>query len=916
METLGQCEERVLQLQERVTELERENERLQAENVQVRKENGTLWTSEARYRKCFDCSPISMVFIASDGRPVQANQAFERLYGMPLEQLKERNFNVFHDPQLVDNGSLSYIKQAFAGETVIEPPTYYDGAKTVPGGRFSWNQALYFPIRDEAGVVQEIVEACLDLTELYDAQQALLQEQAAIAREQEKAAQERSASLANANDALRRSVGHLTTADSLSEFLVAVLQEAIQASGAVSAAVFVYEPSENTLLNTTLVLHGEVVDIATDPRTDIWRDSVPADLTNVWDAMLQERRIFWFDNDNPAPEYWLMSIPWHDQFGHKNIATIPLFIGEQALGFLGLCFATHQQPSESKLEQCWTLAQHAALALRMSQLAESAKLAAITREQEKAATFSAAELTELNAALSASEARLRTLFEQLPVSLQIFSDGGICLEVNRAWSELWQLPSSAVIGKSCLVTSLNPESQLPSPFTPYLQRCFAGEPVVVPPLFFDPVSTFQSGRPRWVQTYIYPIKDQADVLREVLLLHQDIHALKQAYVLARGQAEALTQVLRALVTEPDIDQLLFQVMITSTAQLNAPASTLWLCDTQTGDNSLHLTCCGNQVSSKLPVGMPEDSGSLCGAIQSQTWQQMERTRSPIVLTNIATHPALEHLRPWLMQQQVRALMLVPLLLGNQMIGGVGIHNTTRNYFRPEEIELAQALAHQITLAIQLTKLAQQARLSAVLEERNRLAGEIHDTLAQTFTGISIQVDVAKRIASLDPQEAQRILARVSSLTQVGLLEARRSVWALYSPATEDADLAQLLLHSVEQMTSDTSIQVSVSVQGTPCSLSTYVSQNLLRMGQEALTNILKHAQAEAIWIKLIYESEYVCLSVRDNGRGFVLSAANNSLGAGFGLIGMYQRAERIGGQLTITTQPGEGTEIVVRVPVS
>ena len=438
----------------------------------------------------------------------------------------------------------------------------------------------------------------------------------------------------------------------------------------------------------------------------------------------------------------------------------------------------------------------------------------------------------------------------------------------------------------------------------------------MPPLFFDPVSTFQSGRPRWVQTYIYPIKDQADVLREVLLLHQDIHALKQAYVLARGQAEALTQVLRALVTEPDIDQLLFQVMITSTAQLNAPASTLWLCDTQTGDNSLHLTCCGNQVSSKLPVGMPEDSGSLCGAIQSQTWQQMERTRSPIVLTNIATHPALEHLRPWLMQQQVRALMLVPLLLGNQMIGGVGIHNTTRNYFRPEEIELAQALAHQLTLAIQLTKLAQQARLSAVLEERNRLAGEIHDTLAQTFTGISIQVDVAKRIASLDPQEAQRILARVSSLTQVGLLEARRSVWALYSPATEDADLAQLLLHSVEQMTSDTSIQVSVSVQGTPCSLSTYVSQNLLRMGQEALTNILKHAQAEAIWIKLIYESEYVCLSVRDNGRGFVLSAANNSLGAGFGLIGMYQRAERIGGQLTITTQPGEGTEIVVRVPVS
>ncbi len=831
-------------------------------------------------------------------------------YRILLETRKPRFFDLETESHLFWAGAIEFHRQ-HNHRAVLAVPLFADGKLF---GHFGLAFTQNEPISEQGmELVQALAhQATLAIQLMQLAESAKL---AAIVFEQEQAALERSAELALANDALRRSVGHLTTTDSLNSFLVAVLQEAIQASGAVSAAVFVYNPSENTLLKTTLVLHGSVIDIATDPRTEIWRSPVPADLTNAWQMMLQ-RRMLWIDNDNPEPEHWPMSIAWHHQFGHKTIAAIPLVVGEQTLGFLGLCFATHQQPSESKVEQCRALAQHAALALRMSQLAEEAKLAAIAKEQEKAALERAAELTELNAALSASEARLRTLFEQIPVSLQIFSSSGVCLEVNRAWSELWQLPSSAVIGKSCLVTSENPSSQLPSPFTPYLQRCFAGEPVVVPPLWFDPVTTFKVGRARWVQTYIYPIKDQANGLREVLLIHQDIHALKQASEVALGQTEALIQVLSALVSSPDIDQLLAKVISITTAQLNAPASTLWLCDTQTGANKLHLVCCGDQVSRELPVRMLTDIDSLCLLLDSPTWQQIERNRRPIVLTDIATHPALEHLRPWLMQQQVRALMLVPLVLDNQLIGCVGIHNSTSNYFRSEEIELAQALAHQITLAIQLTQLAQQAKLTALLEERNRIAGEIHDTLAQTFTGISLQLDVAQRLLSVEPIEAHQILARVSELAQVGLTQARRSVWTLYSPTTQEANLAQSLRHSLEQMTNDTAVCVEFNLEGTPCSLSMDVSQNLLRMGQEAVTNILKHAQASTIWIELVYEAEYVCLSVRDDGRGFVLSAANTTSGASFGLIGMYQRAERIGGQLTITTQPGQGTEIFVRVPVS
>ena len=123
-----------------------------------------------------------------------------------------------------------------------------------------------------------------------------------LVAERLRAAQERAAELAKANEALKRSVGYLTTADSLQSFLTAVLQESIQASGAVTAALFVYNPSSNTLQMTALVLHGEVVDIATDPRTEIWRFPVPADTIPAWHRMGQKREIFWFDNDNPSPE--------------------------------------------------------------------------------------------------------------------------------------------------------------------------------------------------------------------------------------------------------------------------------------------------------------------------------------------------------------------------------------------------------------------------------------------------------------------------------------------------------------------------------------------------------------------------------------------------------------------------------------
>lgn len=129
--------------------------------------------------------------------------------------------------------------------------------------------------------------------------------------------------------------------------------------------------------------------------------------------------------------------------------------------------------------------------------------------------------------------------------------------------------------------------------------------------------------------------------------------------------------------------------------------------------------------------------------------------------------------------------------------------------------MPQSVAHQATLAIQLTHLAEQSRQAAIFEERNRIACEIHDTLAQTFTGVAMQLQAATCFLNTKPNQAQACITRAQQLAQAGLAEARRSVWALQPEATEYSDLSTTLKRIAEQLTAQTPVQVKVYVEGTP-----------------------------------------------------------------------------------------------------
>jgi signal transduction histidine kinase len=205
--------------------------------------------------------------------------------------------------------------------------------------------------------------------------------------------------------------------------------------------------------------------------------------------------------------------------------------------------------------------------------------------------------------------------------------------------------------------------------------------------------------------------------------------------------------------------------------------------------------------------------------------------------------------------------------------------------------------------------------SAILSERNRLAREIHDTLAQGLGAISMQLELAKSRLAPDSNGAGEHLKQAHQLVRTSLAEARNSIWNMRSQVLETGDLVSALAGILQQLTSDTGVCGRMQVIGRPRRLPPVTENNLLRVGQEAITNAMKHARAKLIEVELEFVDKEARLRVKDNGRGF--DSAQPSAGpSGFGLIGMRERAAELHGQFAVRSAAGRGTEISLAVPIA
>ncbi len=212
----------------------------------------------------------------------------------------------------------------------------------------------------------------------------------------------------------------------------------------------------------------------------------------------------------------------------------------------------------------------------------------------------------------------------------------------------------------------------------------------------------------------------------------------------------------------------------------------------------------------------------------------------------------------------------------------------------------------------MATIRQKLRSGAVLEERNRIARELHDTLEQELAGITMQLDLASDCFQGAPNVAQQALETARSMSRHSMIEARRSVWDLRCHLLENGDLISALSGIIRPLAPHDQVKIAIKISGDPVRLPGAVEMNLLRIGQEAVANAVKHAHARHIEVDLRYARDNVRLCIHDDGVGF--SSEMSPVGH-FGLLDMRERAQSLGSALQIDSVPARGTTIAIDVPV-
>jgi signal transduction histidine kinase len=265
-------------------------------------------------------------------------------------------------------------------------------------------------------------------------------------------------------------------------------------------------------------------------------------------------------------------------------------------------------------------------------------------------------------------------------------------------------------------------------------------------------------------------------------------------------------------------------------------------------------------------------------------------------------------------QDRERVIAIPLTGGEGALGALVVRTRRR---RPAEqtLRLFRAIGDQVGLALRTAELSAESQKTAVLSERARLAREIHDTLAQQLTAVVLQLEAAEGLVGRDSGRAQAAVDTAREMARSALQEARRSVWDLRPTPLTATGLVAALATEVDHWheRSGTPATFHSDHIRRPLPLSAPAEVALLRILQEALTNVARHSGATRVAVRLELVGEEVRLTIEDDGGGFV--AEGDARAGSFGLVGMAERARLAGGRLTVTSAPGRGTTLSVQVPL-
>lgn len=905
----------------------------------------------AGYIYAEECRPGVTSFVATLGRGPFPFETFEEVWRPLMEGA------VYSSPLAAKNGANAAIKSAAGTRSDLIVPIFVDGRFWGAVGFDDCSQGR--PFWDAEVQMLKGVASAIAMAVSRDARlRQSVADREAMAGE-----------LVRANGVLRRAIAGVASLREIDEFLRNMLRESIAAAGADGGAVALIDGGD--IVHRVLIgRDGEIGPDAIAAR-GLARVPVPSTLIEAMAAAEQAQVVTGLD---PAGGLAPAAVQeFHRQEGTLSVTLVPLRAANRLLGWMGLGFNTRFTLTADKLALLRVLGDQVTLALELDRMATDERAALAAREQAAALERRAAFAEEINAVLRRSAARLALAGSSATLDAAVAEIGEVLraacahlfvcdparevLELRAAWrggaaGERGARDEPAVFRRAITYAE-----------TPLLSRLCASRKLVsyargelegtawegVPAWFAREgfqdalvAAVMLGDRPLGVFTCAFREVVRPEDGREGMLQALTVQlalalefsrlgSLARSHVVAEERAaaersralelartnEAVRRSSDRLASDTDLSAYLCTLMGEAIALSGAKSAGVFTYTSRTQE--LRMTAF---MTDGAEVRIDQDPRMTIWRRPVPTeitrrWVERLRTERFAWFDNSTAAP--DHPWPssleWHRSFGHRYIITVPLHAGGEVIGAFGQCFVSDGWPAGFDYERTRLLAGHAALALQLARLGEEARTAAtagaVLAERNRIARDLHDTLAQGFTGVLAQLGAAEGAVEIGrAEEVARYLDRAKSLARFSLAEARASVHALRPEHTEQP-LNERLSQMASAMTNGTSLLAQVTESGIVGRLSATADWCAHKFVQEALANAVKHSQARNLRVEIAWAPGSLTLTVSDDGVGF----APELIRPGLGLLVMAERAREAEGSLEHEGRPGEGTVLRLLLPL-
>jgi len=880
--------------------------------------NEALRVTGLNLRSLFDRLPFAVQVFSADGRLHYVNPALRTLRGFDEAWSPPSDYNAFENPHLESLGFLSSVRRAFAGETVTLPPMRYSVEEmlALPEGRARWVQILIYPVKDEAGEARAVVVMHIDITEREEAQQLL-----------EERVTERTHEIATL---LKVSQSVALTLD-FGALLGLILEQLKMVADYSGSTVVVVEDDHFRILDdrggvtpdqSNLELIGTTWPVT--QQSAIWETITRHEPVIIDDVS---------DDSELARAFREVTRRFEETPAISHVRSwlgVPLAIKDRVIGFIGISKDQigYYTPHHARLAMA--IATHAAAAIENARLYEEQRRATEELSTLLAISRNVSSTLELEPLLGLILDQLKPVVEYTSATVATRDDERYVMREYRG-----PLPREVVLSR-------------PLPAGPLAEATAAAPedaPFIIPDVWAEtPMArAWRAVRGeeylRTTASYlrcmlIAPLIHKGQEVGALTLTHQvpgfftDHHAaLAQAVAdQVAGAVEnarsfeherstarelaALLEVSRNMSSTLELQPLLVLILDQLKLIVDYTSAVLVM---REGDHLIRREYRGplpREVVTGRPL--PLDRGH-------DLWEMIERDQVVIIPEVWADTAEARAFREMLGEEYLRTtadyiqcVLEVPLRQKGVVVGTLTLTHQTSGYFTEHHAMLARVVADQAAVAIENAELFERTQKLAALEERQRIARELHDSVSQVLFSINLAARTVHTLLERgDQTRATSSVEYVSNLAEMGMAEMRALLFELRPESLEQEGLVAAIGKQAAALRARHSVQVDISLSGEP-EVSLDVKEALYRIAQEAMHNTVKHARATQIGVHLRDDPAGVALEVQDNGLGFDPSG---DFPGHLGLRSMRERVGRLGGTLDILSAPGQGTTVRATVPV-